>query len=553
MIQRMKAKRGFKASMKGLLACGLAFLGAPSAAVEPADAKATKAAFEQAERSAPLAGYALSKVQRWLHEVALPCQDPETKLLKMRGVWNYSNTAADCYPFLCWAAYFTDIEALKGPLREVLHAEIRLCNHLDRIPAPYDFDRGAKVAEPSRDTLMFGASEYVKDGLIAIVELTGKDEWFDRMVAIEEDLWKHAHVDTPYGKIPSDSRPVRDVEVDGEQLQALCRLYRMTGERKYLIWAERLGDYYFEREDFVPPHLRDHGCEIVGGLGLLAGIESEISSPKLRTYLPAMKKMLDAILVRGTSPDGFMYNAVEGVKTNFKPGSLSDGWGYNYVGFLCYDMAVGKPHYRDRIEQTLKNLGKPAYMQGGVAGTGGDSLADSAEGALYLLSRVPVHEGFAWVDRWVDRGLIRSHVPLAEARLWGANKWESNCVRTVLIYATMHTQGILARPWRPDVQLGAAPLGDGVAVVLVTSKPYQGTLVFDIPRHREYMGFKKDWPRMNTVPEWFTVEADRSYVVTDRATGTRKTLTGNQLREGLEVRAGPAEPAQFTVRSERER
>ena len=32
------------------------------------------------ERSAAIAGYSLSKVQRWLHTVALPKIDPETKL-----------------------------------------------------------------------------------------------------------------------------------------------------------------------------------------------------------------------------------------------------------------------------------------------------------------------------------------------------------------------------------------------------------------------------------------------------------------------------------------
>jgi len=503
-------------------------------------------AFARAARSAEVAGYSLSKVQRWLHEVALPCQDPETKLLKMRGVWNYANTAADCYPFLCWAAYVTDHEALEGPLREVLRAEIARCNHLDRIPAPYDFDKGAKVDGISADELMFGASEYVKDGLIAIVEITGKDEWLDRMIAIEEDMWKHAHVETPYGKIPSDTRPVRRVEVDGEQLQALVRLYTVTGERKFLDWAERLGDCYLKRADFVPPHLRDHGCEIIGGLGLLVGIESEIGSPKLRKYLPAMKQMLDEILARGTNPDGFMYNAIEGVPGRFKAGSLSDGWGYNYVGFLCYDMAAGEPHYRARVETVLRNLGKPQYMEGGVAGKGGDSLADSAEGAMYLLNRVPVPAGFRWLDRWMDRGLIRSDVPLDEARLWGANKWESNCVRTVIMHAMMHTRGVIARPWRSDVRLGAAPLGEGLAVVLRAGEAWRGTLVFDVPRHREYLGFKRDWPRMNTLPEWFTVEPEELYAVKGLPGGTRE-LSGKELHEGLPVAVDSGEELRLTV------
>ncbi len=516
-------------------------------AAEPTDDIAPEP-FRRAERSARVAGYALGKVHRWLHEVALPQVDPGTKLLKMRGAWNYHNTAADCYPFLCWAAHVTDRKVLDGPLRDVLHAEIALCNHLDRIPAPYDFEQGAKVAEYPRDRLMFGASEYVKDGLIAIVEVTGRDEWFDRMLAIEEDMWKHAHVDTPYGKIPSSTEPVRDVEIDGEQLQALCRLYTMTGRREFLTWAERLGDHYLKRDGFVPPHLRDHGCEIVGGLGLLVGVESETHPQKLREYLPPFKRMLDAILARGTNPDGFMYNALRGVPSRFEPGSLSDGWGYNYVAYACYDAACGEPHYRGRIEQTLRNLAKPVYMQGGVAGTGGDSLADSTEGAMYLLNRYPVPEGFAWLDRWMEAGLVRSDVALDRARLWGANKWESNCVRTVVMHALMHTRGLIARPWREDLAFGASPSGDGLAVVVRAEKPWSGRLVFDVPRHRLDLGFEHDWPRMNTLPEWFTVEPDESYTVRNLTAGTESTHTGRSLHEGLPLELPPNVETRLLVR-----
>jgi len=64
------------------------------------------------------------------------------------------------------------------------------------------------------------------------------------MKGIEEDLWKHAKIDTPYGKIPSTN-----VEINGEQLQALTRLYTMTGEKNFLTWAERLGDYYLTKGD----------------------------------------------------------------------------------------------------------------------------------------------------------------------------------------------------------------------------------------------------------------------------------------------------------------
>ena len=155
----------------------------------------------RARASAKIAGYSLSKVHRWLHEVALKRIDKTTGLYIADGRWNYRDTAADCYPFLVWAAHTVDEKALNGPVRSALHAEIKLCNHLDRIPVPYDLRKKAK-APGSYDDMVFQASEYVKDGLIAIVEVTGKDEWFERMKGIEADIWKHAKYDTPFGKIP---------------------------------------------------------------------------------------------------------------------------------------------------------------------------------------------------------------------------------------------------------------------------------------------------------------------------------------------------------------
>lgn len=188
--------------------------------------------FDQARRSASIAGYSLSKVHRWLHEAALPVIDEKTGLYIADGKWNYRDTAADCYPFLTWAAFVTDRQVLDGPVRDILHAEQRLCNFLDRIPVPYDYKNGKQI-DPGYDEMIFQASEYVKDGLIAIVEVTGNDEWFERMKGIEEDIWKHARYDTPYGKIPS-----QNLEVNGEQIQALVRLYTMTGEEKFLGWAD---------------------------------------------------------------------------------------------------------------------------------------------------------------------------------------------------------------------------------------------------------------------------------------------------------------------------
>ena len=508
-----------------------------AAAARAAGAATEERLFARAAASAEVAGYSLSKVQRWLHEAALKRIDAETGLYRADGNWNYRDTAADCYPFLVWAAWATDKEALDGPVRKALHAEIRLCNHLDRIPVPYNFGRKAKEDRQSFDRMIFGASEYVKDGLIAIVEATGKDEWFERMKAIEDDVWRHARVDTAYGKVPSNN-----IEVNGEQIQALARLCTMTGDRKYLAWAERLADYYLKGADFVPTRLRDHGCEIIGGLGLLLGVESEVNPAKAKEYLPPMRKMLEAILARGVNEDGLMYNGLGG------KGGLSDGWGYNYVAYLCYDMAAGEAAYRGRVVQVLRSLAKPAYRNYPWEGRSIDGYADSIEGGLYLLNRLPVPEGLAWADREMAENVTRSREPLATARLWGTHKLESNGVRTVLIHALMHTRGLIARPWRQDLSLGAAAGGGGLAIVVKAGKAWSGRLVFDIPRHRLYMGFRRDWPRMNTLPEWFTVEPDKLYTVREAGAGTEAAQTGKELHAGLPVEVPAGGEVRLLVR-----
>lgn len=489
-------------------------------------------AFEQAFESAAIAGHSLGKVHRWLHEVALTKIDPETGLYKADGKWNYRDTAADCYPFFIWAAHVVDEDVLNGPARDILHREIALCNKVMRIPVPWDFDTGAPATDIDWDEMVFQASEYVKDGLIAIVEATGDDEWFDRMRAIEDDIWASARVVTPYGNIPSTN-----VEVNGEQLQALARLFTMTGDEKYLDYGDRLVDYYFAQKDFVPTRLRDHGCEIIGGLGLLHAVETTHRPEKVKEYEDKLKHVFDVILEKGCNEDGMMFDTLG------KPDSrLSDGWGYNYVGYLCYDMATGKDRYKDHIVATLKNLAKPAYKDLKWEGESIDGFADSIEGGLYLLNRLPVPEGLAWADAETKNNLVDHPSRLENGELWGTMKLQANGVRTVLIHALMHTQGVIARPWKQGLELGAAPQETGIAVVLRATEDYEGILEFDLPRHRVYMGFEKDWPRMNTIPEWFTVEPEGLYQVRIPGSDTPRTYTGRQLHAGLavNVKAGDA-------------
>ena len=501
--------------------------------------------WRRAERSAGYAGIALSKVQRWLHERCLAVRDRRSGLFRPTGrEWNYRDTAADCYPFYVWAAFYTDKKVLDTVMLDVLKAERRLCNHLDRLPVPYDMDAGRKIVVPL-DRIIFGASEYAKDGLVPIVEITGKDyPWFGRMRELVDDVFKHAPVDTPYGRIPSTN-----LEVNGELLQILPRLYGMTGEQKYLDWAHRLADYYLLPGGFVPSRLSDHGCEIVGGLGLLFAVDREARPEKCTQYKPHMEYMFDEILRRGTNSDGVIVRNLHRTPGPHDNVSTGDGWGYDLVAFLDYDLALGTSRYREAIRRPMSNLLKPRYKQFDWDHGSRDNVADSVEGGLYLLYRIPVAEAFLWADREIATLLVDHTDP---DRLWDTHKLEANTVRTVLIHTMLHTRNTIARPWRQGLRLGAAPCGDGICVFMKSNEPYEGRLQFDVPRHRLYMGLKQDWPRMNSVPEWFTVEPDEAhkYAVEHVDQGTTRVVTGKSLSEGLPVRLEPGKPLRFIVRPE---
>ncbi|MBI3117972.1 MAG: hypothetical protein HYZ00_04765, partial [Candidatus Hydrogenedentes bacterium] len=106
----------------------------------------------------------------------LQCADPVSGLIP-RNIskdfyWNARDSAADNYPFMVLSSWLTDRPLFEGRMHEMLATEQRLANRVDRLPDDWLFATQAfRTPEPKIDDLIFGASEYCKDGLLPITEM----------------------------------------------------------------------------------------------------------------------------------------------------------------------------------------------------------------------------------------------------------------------------------------------------------------------------------------------------------------------------------------------
>lgn len=474
-------------------------------------------------------------MQGWLAQA-----DPETGLIPRnltasRDVWNPEDAAADNYPFLVLTAFLTERSLFEGRMREMLETERRLTSRQAGVPDAWSFaKKGFVRPQVQLPALIFGGSEYVKDGLLPLSEFLGPSPWLDRLIEIQDGIWSLAPIETEWGKIPSDN-----IEVNGEQLQALSRLFWLTGNRKYLEWAERLGDYYLlgphhPTRDFTSLRLRDHGCEIISGLCELYLTVHFAEPSKAALYRPAIHSMCDRVLEVGRDERGMLYNVINPQTGSHDP-KICDTWGYNYNGIYTVYLVDKRPEYRQAVQFVLGQLlEKVSDYHWGSA----DEYADSIESAITLYNREAIPSAVTWIDRMIPR-MWRPQRPDGIIEGWHG---DGNVTRTGLMYAFWKTQGLRVEPWREDVCLGAI-LHEGQLFVSVTaSQPWQGRLVFDRPRHRVFFHLPLDYPRINQFPEWFTVGENESLQIVNRTQGRTTQVLGEEAWRGVPLQlADPRE------------
>jgi hypothetical protein len=423
--------------------------------------------------------------------------------------WNAKDCAADNFPFIVLTAEITDNYYLRLASQHVLDQEQKLCNRLGPLPDDFDFEtQGFRTETIDLEYLVFCASEYCKDGLMPITEWIGPGHYLDRMQELVQGILDHSVVQSPVGLIPSTS-----IEVNGNMMQVLSRLYWLTGNKTYKEWCLRLSDYYLLHQSLLDRDelwLRDHNCEIICGLSEAYYLASREDQVRWDKYKPKLHALLDAILASGTNEDFLLFNWFS-PKTSKRADDLSDGWGYVYDAFCTVGNVDDEKRYLKAVEQALTNVHKyHGYSWEKNNSFAADGFADSIEGALNLLSRIPVNSAFEWVDSEIKYILDRQrHDGIIEG--WHG---DGNSVRTLLMVALWKTQGITLSPWREDLQFGAVRDDNGtIRISLKSELPWSGTLRFDHPRHRDFFHMPTNYPRINQFPEWFTVDVGESYEV----------------------------------------
>ncbi len=472
-------------------------------------------------------------VRGWLNH-----SDPESGLIPRNldgdtDIWNAKDAAADNYPFMVLTSFFVDQQLFDGKMLDMLRTEKQLTSRVNSLPDTYSFSKNDfENQELDMGSIIFGTSEYVKDGLLPLTEWLGESPWSERMIEMMYDLKNEVDV---AGQVQrGGSGNSTQEEVNGELLQTLSRIYWMTGDTEFLNWAIKIGDHYLLGDHHPTRNLeylrlRDHGCELISGLCELYVATSFANPEKKEAYQKPLHEMLDRILEVGRNEDGFFYDAINPQTGQIVQERIADNWGYTLNGYYAIALLDGKPEYKDAIIKVFSNLNK--YRNHDWENGSSDGYADAIESALNLYNRMPEAEVADWMDSEIkvmwgkqqDDGVIEG---------WHG---DGNFARTSIMYNLWKSKGLYVKPWREDLLLGAEQKGDSLLISITAEKPWTGKLYFDTPRHKTNLKLPIDWARINQFPEWFTVVEDRKYQLVDFDKPQPTTYVGGQLSDGIAV------------------
>ena len=475
----------------------------------------------------------LNFVKAWMTKTDEETGLIPTNLTKASDIWEAHNSAADNYAFMVLTSYLLDKDLYNGKMAEMLETEKKLTSRVKSLPDIWSFSKKGFLHDSiNMDRIVFGASEYVKDGLIPLNEYIGISPWHNRMMEMVDDL---ADKYTVLEFDPNSKRSKGWIEeVNGDWLQSLARIYWQTGDAKYLDWAEKIGDYYLlggrdlTQVDYL--RIRDHGCEIIGGLSELYVTLHFLNPGKKEKYKAEYHKLLDRILEVGRNEDGLFYNAINPKTGELTDNKIVDNWGYVFNAYYSVWLIDKTEKYREAVLKGISTLNEK-YRNYPWEGKSHDGYADALESGINLYNREPNPS----LKEWIDSEMYVMFAKQQEDGIVEGWHGDGNFARTAIMYALWKSLGAQIQPWRSDVLLGAEKDGKEIYLVLSSKNDWHGKLIFDEKRHQTILHLPIDYPRINQFPEWFTVEENREYQIKSTEKGIAGKYTAKQLLDGIEL------------------
>ena len=468
------------------------------------------------------------------HKAWLTRRDPNTKLYPQspdRPEWNFRNTAADFFSFHLHAGLLLNPEAMPS-LNETLAAEAKL-----RTPEGLCTPVLSATGEPvdvDHDELLFGSSEYAKDGLLSLYERHGRDLFGPPLLKIVDAVIAQSKHQSRFGPLPGTG-----AEINGNMLQLCGRLSYAEDRSDYADFAARIADAMIQQampaNNGLPPKfydyagnkvidgtlkLKDHGNEAILGLAeayAMAVDRSKTDSTwrdRAQRWQEPVAKMFEIILKHGVNADGLLVGTMDPSPPRPSQDKLCDNWGYVLSGAILFTDAARRHGQMDKarieaIESAIDRIARATFARTpGVPWSDSmDSDADAIESAIYIAAyrHALRDEALAWTDRHVAAFFESQD---ADGTAVG-HYLDGNFIRTSLLYADVRSGGWRADPWREDLLIGFAESGHGKAVLTIhCTEPYTGALRPPEPRHRTVMKLPWNWARLNSWPEWYAVDAD---------------------------------------------
>lgn len=452
-------------------------------------------------------------------------------LRESKDFWNAWDAAADNYPFMVMTASILMPEFFNGRALEMLKTERRLTARIGTLPDTYSFSKkGFRNELIDTNQILFGAAEYMKDGLVPLTEWLGKSPWSNRMLEMLDDLPRILNIEQPItGDWFGNSATV---EVHGDLMQVLTRMYWFTKNPVYLERAIQLADHYLQHNRLPTEasnrlRIRDHGCEIISGLCEVYLACSFARPEKRMQWKPQIHRMLDRILEVGRNADGLFYDEINPQTGAVIAPRIADNFGYTLNAYYSIAQIDSVPAYREAVIKALSTLNQH-YRNVNWENGSADGYADALEGALNLYNREPIASVAEWLDSQIH---ILWDMQQSDGMIEGWHG-DGNFARTTLMYCLWKTQGVLPDRWQSDLLLGAVKQNNGILLHIFAASGWKGRLRFHTPRYRDQMGLPVDYPRINQFQEWFTVGRKNKYRITINDSITR-FVSGKKLIRGI--------------------